>query len=477
MKARAILVNFASMASFRVGLAAMTFGLFWILSHRLTTTQLGGFSLLMNVFFMVQTLPLLGMTMPLMRRIAARPDTAPAEISSSFFFALPVAALLGVSLAVTGRLWYADEGLTWPFVLLGLSMLPCAYTTVAECVLVGREKMQGIAYVNLGEAIGRLIGAAVAIRWHWGLVGVFTAFVVLRYAAAGAYLCNPHLRPPLWRLVDPAMTRNYRREFPTFLSIAVVTALCTRLDIVLLSKLLSLGQAGIYAAAARLSDAALMVPTMAAVVMFPTQARLFETDPTSFVRVLMRGVRLCLIAGFALALVVVALAPLIIHTVYAPKLWPAAPILEILILGAALMVIDQLLSTTMMAAHAQDADLRSMCVGLVTLVALLVGFTRIWGLEGAAAAPPAALLVRVLYRLSWAQRRFQGPFLPIAVRALLAAGAAVGLYFLPMSRSVPLDLALSLAVYALLLGATRAVGGGDLLALRELLAQRRGARA
>jgi O-antigen/teichoic acid export membrane protein len=220
-----------------------------------------------------------------------------------------------------------------------------------------------------------------------------------------------------------------------------------------------------------------MVPTMAAVVMFPTQARLFETDPTSFVRVLMRGVRLCLIAGFALALVVVALAPLIIHTVYAPKLWPAAPILEILILGAALMVIDQLLSTTMMAAHAQDADLRSMCVGLVTLVALLVGFTRIWGLEGAAAAPPAALLVRVLYRLSWAQRRFQGPFLPIAVRALLAAGAAVGLYFLPMSRSVPLDLALSLAVYALLLGATRAVGGGDLLALRELLAQRRGARA
>jgi O-antigen/teichoic acid export membrane protein len=246
-------------------------------------------------------------------------------------------------------LWYAEEGLTWPFVLVGLSMLPSAYTTVAECVLVGREKMQGIAYVNLGEAVGRIIGAIIAIHWQLGLVGVFTAFVALRYAAAGAYLCNPHLRPPRWQLVEPAMIQSYRREFPTFLSIAVVTAMCTRLDIVLLSKLLSLGEAGIYAAAARLSDAALMVPTMAAVVMFPTQARLFESDPAAFLRVLMRGVRWCLIAGFALALVVIALAPLIIHTVYAPKLWPAAPILQILILGAALMVIDQLLSTTICA--------------------------------------------------------------------------------------------------------------------------------
>ena len=477
MKARAILVNFASMASFRVGLAAMTFGLFWILSHRLTTSQLGAFSLLMNAFFMVQTLPLLGMTMPLMRRIAAHPENAAAEISSSFFFALPVAAFIGAGLGLTGRLWYAEEGLTWPFVLVGLSMLPSAYTTVAECVLVGREKMQGIAYVNLGEAVGRIIGAIIAIHWQLGLVGVFTAFVALRYAAAGAYLCNPHLRPPRWQLVEPAMIQSYRREFPTFLSIAVVTAMCTRLDIVLLSKLLSLGEAGIYAAAARLSDAALMVPTMAAVVMFPTQARLFESDPAAFLRVLMRGVRWCLIAGFALALVVIELAPLIIHTVYAPKLWPAAPILQILILGAALMVIDQLLSTTMMAAHAQHADLRSMCVGLVTLVTLLVTFTHFRGLVGAAAAPPAALLVRVLYRLSWAQGRFSAPFVPVAARVLLAAAAAVGLFFLPMSRSAPLDLVLSLGAYGLLLGAMRAVGGGDLNALRELFAQRRGVRA
>jgi hypothetical protein len=115
-----------------------------------------------------------------------------------------------------------------------------------------------------------------------------------------------------------------------------------------------------------------------------------------------------------------------------------------------------------------------MCLGLVTLVTLLVTFTHFRGLEGAAAAPPAALLVRVLYRLSWAQERFRVPFVPVAARVLLAAGAAVALFLLPMSRSTPLDLGLSVAVYALLLGATRAVCGSDLLALRTLFAQRRG---
>lgn len=65
----------------------------------------------------------------------------------------------------------------------------------------------------------------------------------------------------------------------------------------------------------------------------------------------------------------VTLAPFIVHLLYSPALAEAAPVLQILILGAAMMVMNQLLSTTMMAARAQAADLRSMTFGLAALVA------------------------------------------------------------------------------------------------------------
>jgi O-antigen/teichoic acid export membrane protein len=476
MKARVLLTNFASMASLRVGLAGLTFGLFWILSHHLSTMQLGGFSLLMNCFFMTQTLPLLGMNMPVIRRIASDPSTSAAAASSSYFFALPVAVLLGIGLAAAG-FWYRTDGLAIPFALLGASMLPTAWIVVAECVLIGKERMLGIAYVNLFEALGRLLGAWAVVHWNYGLTGVFMVFTGMRCAAAIVYLCNPHLTLPRSRHRQEGALLALLREVPTYLAISLVTALCTRIDIILLSKLLSLRDAGIYAAAARLSDAALMVPTMAAVVIFPTQSRLFESSPQAFARFLEQAVRWCLIGGFAAALIVIAMAPSVIRWIYTPNLASAAPILRILILGATVMVVDQLLSTTMMAARAQHTDLKSMTLGLFVLAALLVVLTHFYGLAGAAAAPPVAVVVRVIYRLNWAQQQLKARFVELAARVFIAAGLAVAVLLWQFTGSEGLDVALAFATYASLLWITGSVRAADWYSLRQMIGQRRASRA
>jgi O-antigen/teichoic acid export membrane protein len=476
VKTRLLLTNFASMASLRVGLAALTFGLFWILSHRLSTMQLGGFSLLMNCFFMTQPLPLLGLNMPLIRRVASAQSASADLSSSSYFFALPTAVLLGIGLAAAG-FWYRTEGLAIPFALLGASMLPTAWIAVAECVLIGKERMLGIAYVNLFEALGRLLGAWAVVHWNFGLTGVFVVFTGMRCAAAIIYLYNSHLSLPRWRQVQDGALLALLREVPTYLAISLVTALCARIDIILLSKLLSLRDAGIYAAAARLSDAALMVPTMAAVVIFPTQSRLFDTNPRDFSRFLEQAVRWCLIGGFAAALIVIAMAPAVIGWIYTPNLAPAGPILRILIIGATVMVVDQLLSTTMMAARAQRTDLKSMTLGLIVLAALLVILTHFFGLAGAAAAPPAAVLVRVTYRLTWAQHELHARFVELAARVLIAAAIAVAVLLWQLTGTEALDVALAFATYASLLWVTRSVRAADWDSLRQMIGQRRASRA
>jgi O-antigen/teichoic acid export membrane protein len=298
-------------------------------------------------------------------------------------------------------------------------------------------------------------------------------FAALRFAAAAAYLFNRHVPAPVWRLVAARTLDAYRREVPTYLAIAVVTGLCVRVDILLVSKLLSLHDAGIYAAAVRLSDAALMLPTTAAIVIFPSQARMFETNRAGFENLMSGAVRWYLIAGFAAALLVVTLAPFIVHLLYSPALAEAAPVLQILILGAAMMVMDQLLSTTMMAARAQAADLRSMTFGLAALVALIVVFAHFYGLLGAAMASPAALLVRVLYRLRWAQHLFSKPLLWAALRVLGAAAAAVAVLYVGAASGRALDLIAAYAAYGFLLWATRSLQGTDWQVLRQFVAAQR----
>jgi len=61
MSARALVQRFLSVTVMRVGIAMLNFGLFWVMSHRLGVSALGGFAWAMNLFFLLQALPLLGL--------------------------------------------------------------------------------------------------------------------------------------------------------------------------------------------------------------------------------------------------------------------------------------------------------------------------------------------------------------------------------------------------------------------------------
>jgi O-antigen/teichoic acid export membrane protein len=417
--------NMASVTVLRIGLSALGFGLFWLLSHRLPAEQLGRFSVLMNTFFLLQALPLLGLQAPLIRTVAAQPEALAEQVSNALVFALPVAALIAAGLGAYGVSW-AEPGLMVPFLLLGLSILPTAWTLVAESALIGRESMHEVARVNLLEALGRLCGAWWAVSQGWGLGGVFLFFLLGRMASAIAYVFSPRLARPSLGLVRGAVQRKYLAEVPTYLGLTLVLAVVSRADVIVVSRLLGLREAGVYAAAGRLYEASLMLSTIAALVAFPILSRLFVTDRTAFLAMLDRCLRWGLLLGGPLTLLGMALAPWLVHKVYAQALWAAAPVLQLLLIAAWLTALDQLLSSTMMAAQAQRQDLMIMSLGLLAMLLMLAGFSPVWGLQGAAAAIVAALALRVGLRLWWAQRSLPLPgLLRSALRAAMASAAGL----------------------------------------------------
>jgi O-antigen/teichoic acid export membrane protein len=366
-----------------------------------------------------------------------------------------------------GQFGYGPE-LRLPFLLVACAMLPTASTLVSESTLLGLERVADIARVQFVEAILRTGLSMAAVSMGYGLPGVFAVFLALRVLVAIAYRFHPALPRFRWSDVSRAVQARNWREVPVFLSIGLLAAATSRLDIIVLSRLSGLHEVGVYAAASRLYDASLMLPTIAALSVMPTLARLFVADEAYFRRVLVLAMRLSLGLGFVVALGVAALAQPIVDLLYKPEVAAAAPVLRCLIFGAVLMTLDQILSSTMMAAKAQAHDLRALVVAVVALVAGLLLLVPPFGSIGAAAAVLTAVACRVGYRVLWVMRTLA---LEHVVRDLgrvlvaLAAGVAALAFALP--HGAPAALGGALLAYVAVLAALGGIHPGAIAVVRR----------
>lgn len=442
-----LLRNFASVTVLRLGTAALGFALFWLLSHRLSSAELGGFSVLMSTFFLLQQLPMMGMSFHLIREVAAHPERLPHELGASLVFSAPWGLVLAAGVATYGGVT-ASSALWIPYLLLALSMLPTAWTLVAESALIGRERMQPLTQANLVEAVWRLAGAWASVGMGWGLTGVFGAFLIGRIWTAAWYARLPELRGVVWPVQWQASWLSYLRECRPYLAVTLVSAMASRVDVLLLSHFRSLHDTGVYAAAAKLYEASQMASTLALVVVYPVLSRLFVSDRAMFAQLLDRCVRWALLLGVPLVMTGMALAPALVRLVYAPDLGESGPILQVLLLGAWLLAIDQLMSSTMLAAKAQHHDLRTMVAGLLTLCGLITLLLPLLGLAGVAWAVVGGLIVRLVLRIRWAAWYLHLPEMPRECsRAALAALAGVGAFMALRNASAPLAWAAGVAVH------------------------------
>ncbi len=409
----------------RLATAAFNYGLFWALSRLVPTETLGGFSLLMNIFLMVQLLPLLGLTTPLIRRIATLPEESPVEITNAFAFAAPVSILLASMVGLWGTFTY-DKEMSIAFWLVAASMLPTGWTTVAEAALVGKEQVAVVARVNFIESLLRTIFAVASIWLGHGLIGVFTVFFILRILAASLYAAHSSISFPRLRLWSWKLQKRNWAEVPVFFSIALVAALASRLDIITLSHFRGLHDVALYSASSRLYDAAQIIPTVLALVVLPTLARQFISARHQFSITLGLSVKISLIIGLGAALFTASFAQPIINLLYPPDIADSAPVLQWLIFAAIITTVDVVLSSTMLAASAQRHDLHSLSCGLLVLVLSLAVLGPRFGPVGAAAAVVLGLCARVCMRLRWAIREL-GLAAPWLQLLKLAIAVTVGI--------------------------------------------------
>jgi PST family polysaccharide transporter len=177
----------------------------------------------------------------------------------------------------------------------------------------------------------------------------------------------------------------FARRSPWLLASGVAEVIYLRIDIVLLERLRGVGEAGVYAVAARLSEVWYMVPVALMGAVFPALWSR-RSDPESYSRSLQGSLDALFALAFALAVVVQLVGGPLVELLFGQRFAASTPVLQIHIWAGVFIFMRALLSRWLLAEDLLRFSLVTHVAGAVLNVVLNLLLIPEYGAVGAAIA-------------------------------------------------------------------------------------------
>jgi O-antigen/teichoic acid export membrane protein len=137
-------------------------------------------------------------------------------------------------------------------------------------------------------------------------------------------------RIPEWRFRLSVAKELLRSGWPVFLG-GIVSMVCLRIDQVMIGQISDAKELGFYSAAVRVAELWFVIPSAIIASVFPNIIRAREVDEAEFYNRLQKLFNFLAFAGYAVAIPVTFLGPLVIKLLYGAEYAAAAPMLILLI--------------------------------------------------------------------------------------------------------------------------------------------------
>ena len=277
--------NTAILILLRVGVPLLSVLLMLVLARKLGTEGIGRYALAYSLLELFNTIGPLGLYAVITREGSRNRPVLEKMLANAITMGSMVSLLLIVVMIVTGKVLGYDEQTQQILVILSFAILPCTIGYFLEGASVAIEKMNFIAYSTLLEYVIKVgIGVALLLAGY-GLESVMIVAVVGRFASAilnALFLKHEKIRVSFG--FDPDMIRKLLRLCPAFLFIGIFATLYWRIDILMLSWMRPLEDVGLYGAAYRLFNFAILIPASLSLALYPQMTRLMQQDQEQLVR-------------------------------------------------------------------------------------------------------------------------------------------------------------------------------------------------
>jgi O-antigen/teichoic acid export membrane protein len=254
---------------------AVSFVLYAMVARHLGAFEFGQMALALSLFYMFQVSAVAGLKILIVRQVAKdRSQTRLYFNNGCAIVAVSSFASLA-ALFLFVRLMHYSPATNWIVLLLSLGLFPFAISSVCEGLFQAWEKMQYIAWVNVPANIAKMAGAYLLLARGRGLYTVILILLTAFFAVALAEVWLVLSRFPAQRNAPVSLRFCWTtlRSSVTFLAIDKVIAIESSLNIILLSKLATETEVGLYSAATQLLVPLVLVYQSIAQSIFPVMCR------------------------------------------------------------------------------------------------------------------------------------------------------------------------------------------------------------
>jgi O-antigen/teichoic acid export membrane protein len=365
---------------------ATSFVIYAMVARHLGAQEFGQLTLAFSLFYMFQIFAIAGLKVLIIREVAK-------DRSRTRLYFLNSCAILAVSslvsvgaLLVFLRLMHYSHSTNFVIFLLSLGLFPAAISAVCEGIFQAWERMHCIAWVNVPMNLGKMTLAFLLLFRNYGLyavVGVLVSTFLIVAMVETWLVLRRFPAPPA--ALSLSFSLGTVRSAVTFLGIDGTLAIEASTIALLLSKLGSVAQVGLFGAACQVMVPLNLVFQSMAQTIFPLMCQRVEPGLQNLKRIAVPAIELLLMLAMPVVAGVFFLGRWVLSLFYKnPDFQQGAPVLRIIAWILLLQVFSQVLGQVLLATHREKVTLRIVVV--CTMVNLLAGWPLIkfFGLRGAA---------------------------------------------------------------------------------------------
>jgi O-antigen/teichoic acid export membrane protein len=449
-----------------------SFVLYAMVARHLGAQEFGQLSLAFTLFYTFQVFAVGGLKTLVVRQVAKdRTQTQLYFVNGIMIVTFTSFASI-VALRSFVHVMHYPASTTRVILLLSLGLFPYTISAVCEGLFQAWERMPYIAYVNVPVNFAKVAWAFLLLNAKHGLYPIvlllLCSLAVIALAEAWILLRKFPTQPGP---VDFHFSLNAMRSAATFLGIDGTLAVMSSLNIILLSKLATETQVGLYSAATQLLVPLLLVYQSIAQSIFPVMCRKVAPGFHSLKRIAEQAIELLLVLALPAAAGLYFIGDRLISLLYKNAAFSQAfPALRIVAGVLILQVFTSVLGQVLLASHREKITLRIVVVDII--VNLLVGWPLIsmFGLRGAAVALLLTRLADCIQHYIPVSRLLSGiPFASIAWKPFVAAACMIAYLAAPIGRPGILTGLSATLIYVLALLAVAVWASGGPRQLRDKL--------
>jgi O-antigen/teichoic acid export membrane protein/serine acetyltransferase len=378
--------------------------LIWIGRH--SDVLLGQYALATTFYFVLQTLPSLGLSHWLLREVAREPADAGKLFGTVGALAIVACGLINAVL----HLWipksaYSND-LQQAVLVVGLTIAPGILAFLSELVLISLRVARWVAYTAFAENALRLIASMWVLQNGGGVVALIWVLLITRVLALCSYIMagwtfGANFRPRFaWSVL-----RNIRGVLPTFFAGTLLALVVSRMDYFVLAYFRNESYIGYYAISYRLLEIAQMALTAVLTALFPRMSRLFVKEPQRFRTVASSGLLVTFAICIFIAFIGVLWADRYVAWLFTNQYPHPVVLAQGFVALIGVMGLDMYIAGLLNASDRQIDDLRAQTAGALVYAGLLLILIPLWGGMGALFAMGVAIAIQLLVRLVSYRRR------------------------------------------------------------------------